>query len=344
MKSLGTYFLLANQSIRDAIALIDAGAAKIGLVVDESDRLLGIVGDGDVRRGLLRGECLESAVASVMNTSFKWLPINADGPHIYEFMRHHNLFQVPMLDVEGRVVGLRLLEEFIQAPARLNAVVLMAGGKGERLRPLTDNCPKPMLKIGNKPMLEIILEGCIASGFNNFFISVNYLKDQIIDHFGDGAKWGVNINYLIEEQALGTGGSLGLLPPISDSSLLIINGDVLTKVDFEGLIQFHNQENAALTIGIREHITQIPYGVVQISDSRVQSIEEKPLIRSFINAGIYVLRPDLLEMLTPNNYCDMPDLAKKVIQMGGLVNGFPIHEYWLDIGHKDTFERAHDEW
>jgi dTDP-glucose pyrophosphorylase len=344
MKSLRAYFLFSNQDIRDAIAIIDAGAAKIGLVVDEFDRLLGIVGDGDVRRGLLRGESLESVVASIMNTSFKWLPINADGPFIYEFMCQHNLFQVPMLDVEGRVVGLRLLEEFIQAPARLNAVVLMAGGKGERLRPLTDNCPKPMLKIGNKPMLEIILQRCIASGFKNFFISVNYLKEQIIDHFGDGAKWGVNINYLIEEQALGTVGSLGLLPPITDSSLLIINGDVLSKVDFEGLIQFHNQENAALTIGIREHITQVPYGVVQISDSRVLSIEEKPLIRSFINAGIYVLHPDLLKMLTPSIYCDMPDLAKKIIQMGGLVNGFPIHEYWLDIGHKDTFERAHDEW
>jgi NDP-sugar pyrophosphorylase family protein len=223
-------------------------------------------------------------------------------------------------------------------------VVLMAGGKGERLRPLTADCPKPMLAIGGKPMLEIILQQCVEAGFKHFYLSVNYLKQQIIDHFGDGSHWGVEVRYLEEHSPLGTGGALGLLPQIPEHPLLVMNGDVLTRVDFKQLMNFHQEHAAEATMCVREHVTQIPYGVVQLNGTNVAGLEEKPLLSHFVNAGIYVLNPSVLALLEPHKACDMPNLLKRTKERGGQVSAFPIHEYWLDIGHPETLQQAHGEW
>jgi len=254
------------------------------------------------------------------------------------------LHQVPVLDGEGRVADLFLLEELLRPPPQPSTVVLMAGGEGKRLRPYTDDCPKPMLPIGGKPMLEIILERCIDAGFRHFVISVNYLKHRVMEYFGRGARWNIDIHYVEETQPLGTVGALSLLPQQPEHPLLVINGDILTRVSFLDLMRFHEEHQATATVCVREHFTEIPYGVVHIDGADVTVMQEKPTLSHYVNAGIYLLNPDVLRLLPRGEYCDMPQLLDRVIKKGQRVSAFPIHEYWLDIGHPETLERAKGEW
>jgi NDP-sugar pyrophosphorylase family protein len=217
----------------------------------------------------------------------------------------------------------------------------MAGGFGTRLRPLTDNCPKPMLKVGGKPMLEILIDSFIKSGFNNFYISTHYLPEQIRDYFDDGSSKGVNITYVHEESPLGTGGALGLLPEnMAKLPLVLINGDILTKVDFGKLIEFHDNNKAESTMCVREYEYQVPFGVVEGEGNNVTSMIEKPIQRFFINAGIYILNSSVIDTVKPHNYLDMPTLLEQQIANSQTVVKFPIYEYWLDIGRMDDFNRA----
>jgi len=333
-----------SASLREAIAIIDRGTVQIALVTDTDHRLLGTVTDGDIRRGLLRGETLDTPVERVMNRAFRCLPTTARGSEALALMRQELLHQIPIVDAQGRVVRLFLLEELLRPRTLPNAVVLMAGGEGKRLRPLTEDCPKPMLPVGGKPLLEILLEQCIDAGFRHFYLSVNYLKHRIQDHFGDGSRWKVAIQYLEEDRPLGTAGALSLLPQRPVHPLLVMNGDVLTRVDFNQLLRFHAEHQSAATLCVREHTTQIPYGVVHIEDIRVLMLEEKPVLHHYVNAGIYVLNPEVLDLLSPDQPCDMPQLLEQALQHKYGVNAFPIHEYWLDVGQPETFERANGEW
>lgn len=344
MTDINRLFITEGTSLRDAIAVIDRGAAQLALVLDATQRLVGTVTDGDIRRGLLRGLGLEAPAAEVMRRNFRYVSATATEADAMQLMRRDSLLQVPALDEQGRVVRLFLLEGLLKPQRRPNIVVLMAGGKGERLRPLTQNCPKPMLPVGGKPMLEIILQQCIDAGFGRFYLSVNYLKQQIMDYFEDGRRWGVDIRYLEEEQPLGTGGALSLLPEAPSDPVLLMNGDVLTRVDFGQLMSFHQEHAAEVTLCVREHVTQIPYGVVEIDNSDVTGFQEKPALTHFVNAGIYVLEPRALQRLATGAHCDMPQLLERVMQAGERVSAFPIHEYWLDIGHPETLNRAHGEW
>ena len=247
----------------EAMRIIDRGAAQIALVVDEQERLIGTLTDGDIRRGLLHGETLDAPVERLMNRNFRSVRSTEDQGLVYQMMRQEVLRQIPVLDTCGRVVKLLLLQELLNPHQLTNAVVIMAGGKGTRLRPHTENCPKPMLTVGDKPMLEILLEQCIASGFRDFYFSVNYLKEQIIDYFADGNRWGVSINYLIENEPLGTAGSLQLLPDFLKDPFLVLNGDVLTCLDISQILQFHIEHNAQATLCVRQHEFTLPFGVVQ---------------------------------------------------------------------------------
>ena len=334
----------SSASLTDAIKVIDGGQVQIALVVDDNRRLIGTITDGDVRRALLRGESLETPVERIMFRSFRALTASSTEEEALAFMRRETLHQIPVLDEQGRVVRIFLLEELIKPMKRPNPVVIMAGGEGKRLRPLTNNCPKPMLRVGGKPLLEIILEQCIDGGFQQFYLSVNYLKNQIQDHFGDGARWHVNIDYLQETQPLGTGGALSLLPQKPSEPLLVINGDVLTRVDYGRLLWFHDEQQAAATLCVREYTTQIPYGVVRMDDLHVLTLEEKPVLSHYVNAGIYLLDPVLLDLVPHNRFFDMPTLLEKAMQHQHRVSAFPIHEFWLDVGHPETLDRAHGEW
>lgn len=336
--------LAKTASISEAIKVIDVGHAQIALVIDDNRRLIGTITDGDIRRALLLGEPLDTPIEKIMSHNFRALSIDATEEEALALMRREKLHQIPTLDEQGRIVGLFSLEELIKPKKRPNPVVIMAGGEGKRLRPLTQNCPKPMLRVGEKPLLEIILEQCIDAGFWHFYLSVNYLKNQIQDYFGDGARWHVRIDYLEETQPLGTGGALSLLPQKPTEPLLVLNGDVLTRVNYGRLLRFHDEHQASATLCVREHTTQIPYGVVQINDTHVLTLEEKPMLNHYVNAGIYLINPVLLDLVPQGRLIDMPTLLEKAIQHQHCVSAFPIYEYWLDIGHPKTLERAHGEW
>jgi len=333
-----------TTSILDAIKIIDASALQIALVADGEIRLLGTVTDGDVRRAILRGTPLSDQVDSIMCRDFTFVNMTETRDNILTIMKEKQFHQIPVLDENRRIVGLELLDELLSTNKRDNLIILMAGGLGTRLGPLTKECPKPLLKVGNKVVLETIIENCRAHGFHKFAISVNYKAEMIRNHCGDGSQWGVEINYIHEKKRLGTAGALGLLNQKPELPILVMNADVLTKVNFQHLVDFHSNNDAVATMCVREYDFQVPYGVVRIDKHRLLGIDEKPVHRFFVSAGIYVLNPGVLSLVPKDEYCDMPSLFEKLLENKMETTVFPIREYWLDIGKLDDFERANGEY
>ena len=332
--------LKPEQPIREALELIDRESLRISLVVGDNLRLLGVVTDGDIRRGLLRDLTLASPVREVMNIAPLTARYGTERKELIKLMEKEQLLAIPLLK-DGIVAGLETLQWTGEISKYQNPVFLMAGGFGTRLRPLTDNCPKPLLKVGDKPILEIVLNSFIRAGFVNFYISTHYLPEMIREHFGDGKKWNVNINYVHEEEPLGTGGALGLLPAdLPDLPLILINGDVLTTVNFELLLEFHNKHQAAATMCVRDYEHQVPFGVINGEGNKIISMVEKPVQRFFVNAGIYVVSPKIGNSVDKNICIDMPTLLEQFISKKENVMMFPIHEYWLDIGRMEDYNRA----
>lgn len=329
-----------EQPILEALQIIDSESLRTALVVDEEFHLLGVVTDGDVRRGLLKSLSLSSPVSSVMNTQPLTAKLGTPRKELVKYMEEKQLLAIPLLDGE-KVAGLETLQRVGQQSKYQNPVFLMAGGFGTRLKPLTDNCPKPLLKVGDKPILEILLDSFIRAGFVNFYISTHYLPDMIRSHFGDGSKWNVKITYVHEEIPLGTGGALGLLPDSAPKlPLILINGDVLTNVDFERVLEFHNKHNSAATMCVRDYEYQVPFGVINGDGNKIISMVEKPIQRFFVNAGIYVVSPEVWRSVEQNSRIDMPSLLEQFIAKSSNVLMFPIHEYWLDIGRIEDYNRA----
>ncbi|GIQ69988.1 alcohol dehydrogenase [Xylanibacillus composti] len=344
MNSWTNILINPNTSILQVMKTIDDGAMQIALVVDEHTRLLGTVTDGDIRRGILNGQELHSPVSSIMNRRPLTVNIGKSKQAVFAMMKKKHCRQIPVLDDEGRVVGIELLDQFIRSRQSNNFVVIMAGGLGTRLKPLTDECPKPLLHVGNRPLLETIIENFIDQGFYRFYVSVNYKADMIKDYFGDGAKWGVEIQYLHETERLGTAGALSLLPEKPKEPILVMNGDLLTKINFQHLLDFHQEQTATATMCVREYNYQIPYGVIKMDQDRLIGIEEKPVQKYFVNGGIYVLSPEALGYVPVNQYYDMPTLFDLLISQGNKTTVFPIREYWMDIGRMDDFNRANGEY
>ncbi len=333
-----------NTPLETAIATLDKGGQRIVLVVDDEERLLGTLTDGDVRRALLRHQSMTTPVSEVMCATPQVAELPWSREKILAVMESTRLLQLPVVDPSGRVVGLETLHELLDKRRIDNPVFLMAGGFGKRLYPLTQDCPKPMLKVGDKPILELILQSLADAGFHRFYISTHYLPEMIHDHFGDGSTWNVNIQYVHEEEPLGTGGALGLLPANEiQMPMLLMNGDLLTRVDYRSLLEFHQRHQGAATLCVREYESQVPYGVIQSEGHRITQIVEKPVQRYFISAGIYILSPELVGRVVPGQRIDMPTLLEQEIAAGRDVNMFPVHEYWLDIGRMDDFHRAQEE-
>ena len=342
MKTWQQLLLKSADPIRGAISRIDSGNAQIALVVDEHGALAGTVTDGDVRRGILRGVSLEDPVSLIMNKSPTTASLSEDRNALLLLMKRRLLHQIPLVDEQGRLAGLETLDELLRPDRRDNPIVLMAGGMGARLRPLTEDVPKPMLRIGGKPILESILESFAEYGFWNFFISVNYKAEIIEGHFGSGAKWDVQIDYIRENEKLGTAGPLSLLPAAPTMPVFVMNADIVTRLNFSHLLDFHLQSKAAATVCIREYKHTVPYGVVRMEENALIGIEEKPVHRSMVSAGIYVFEPDTLRALPRGVHCEMPALLQNLVNGGKRLAGFPIHEYWLDIGRLEDLERAHE--
>lgn len=343
-------FLAPEASILEALRIIDEASLQIALVVDADGRLLGTVTDGDIRRGILHGVKLEDKVTGVMNSS----PVTA-GPELGEagilaLMAEKKIHQIPIVDAQRRVAGLAQMDEMVGPRAGAAEqedvrVVLMLGGQGTRLLPLTQETPKPMLSVGDRPLLETIVGTFAAQGFRHFYFCVNYMADVIERHFGDGSRFGVSISYLHERTRMGTAGALSLLPEDRPRGpLIVMNGDILTDSSFRHLVAFHRQTRAAATMCVREYEQQVPYGIVQTSGTTLQSIVEKPSQTYFVNAGIYVLDPDVPDLVPRGQAFDMPQLFEALKAQGRESAVFPIREYWLDIGRHEDLERARAEY
>lgn len=338
-QGISQHFLSPSATAEDAVELLNHLKTKLILVTDSQSHLLGTLTDGDIRRGLLKHLPLEAPVSDFMEAQPKVLGLDGTARQARAIMNEYGLNGVPQLDMLQRVVDILGLKPACQK--KDNAVFLMAGGFGKRLRPLTDNCPKPMLKVGDKPILETILEQFIDSGFHNFFISTHYLNEQIEEYFGDGSKYGVSISYINEQTPLGTAGAIGLLPESAKQlPFLMMNGDLLTRVNFDELLEYHSREDSDISIAVREYQMQVPFGVIQHEGSTISDIVEKPVQNYFINAGIYCISPSAAFAVDGINVLDMPDLIDSRIKLNRKVSMFPIHEYWLDIGQLPDFEQA----
>lgn len=331
-----------ETSLREALRAIDEARTQLALVADADRRLLGTLSDGDARRALLRGLGLDDPVSSAMFLRPTCAREGEDRASMLATMRRLSLHQLPVLDAQGRVVGLELVDDFLAAPRRDNPVVIMAGGLGSRLRELTRDTPKPMLKVGSRPLLETIVRGFAEQGFTRFFLAVNYLSEQIEAHFGDGSALGVEVQYLRERQRLGTAGALSLLPPL-ELPVIVTNADLLTRVDHGQMVDRHVALGADATMAVRDYEMQVPFGVVRQRDGAIEAIEEKPVQRFTVSAGMYVLSPSVLQLVPADTYYDMPTLFEAAGRAGLSARAHPIDGYWLDIGHRVDYERANVE-
>lgn len=328
-----------DATILETLKIIDTHGVPFGLVHDNGI-LCGTVTDGDIRRGILAGVQLSDPVSTVMNTTPITAPSDISDMDAARLMRRSGIGHLPLVDVDSRLTSLKVLRDLDPRPEGGNPVVLMVGGKGTRLGALTQDVPKPMIKVGGRPILETIIERFVDQGFTEIYLSVNYKADLIENYFGDGDTHGANITYLREESALGTGGALSLLPERPTKPFIVMNGDVLTKVSFHHLIKFHENHGAPATMSVREYRFTVPFGVVQTDDAVLQSIEEKPEHTFFVNAGIYVVNPEVLDLVPADAAMDMPDLYQQLIDKGTAPTVFPLREYWMDIGHLDDLDQA----
>jgi dTDP-glucose pyrophosphorylase len=329
-------------TIEEAIHRIDESSLQIALVV-EDHRLIGTLTDGDIRRALLEGSRLKDSVVPAMNPHPATADFGSDRESVIARMRHGQIRQMPILNAAGELVGMEILDELLAPEARENTVVLMAGGLGERLTPLTEQCPKPMLQVGGRPILETILLNFTDYGFKRFYISVNHKADVITQHFGDGSSWGAHIEYIREDKRLGTAGALSLLPVKPDLPLIVMNADILTKVNFSHFLEYHSVQKAKATMCIRAYEHQVPYGVVKLNGRQIVEIQEKPTQKVFVNAGIYVLDPDVLNLVPKDEYIDMTSLFERTVKENWTTAVFPLREYWLDIGRHSDLDTARSD-
>ncbi|GAA77699.1 nucleotidyltransferase family protein [Pseudoalteromonas sp. BSi20495] len=330
----------SSVSIKEALRVIDKEALRVALVVD-NNKLIGMVTDGDVRRGILQGIELSAPVSEIMNTNPVSANVSLSSHDLKALMQSRKILSLPIVNDEGQLVGLKTLYDTLVIEKRENPVFIMAGGFGTRLRPLTDNCPKPMLKVGDKPMLETLINNFKSHGFYKFYISTHYLPEVIVNYFGDGSQFGIEIEYIYEETPLGTGGALSLLPDtLPKEPLIMINGDILTNVDFSKVLDFHDKHASDATMCVRDYEIKIPFGVIEGEGHEITAVVEKPTYRYFVNAGIYIISNHIINSLPKNERLDMPTLFEIKQQAGFKTLKFPIHEYWLDVGRHDDFNKA----
>jgi dTDP-glucose pyrophosphorylase len=328
---------------------IDRGSCGIALVVDQERRLLGTITDGDIRRAILAGTDLESPVSVLLAKKISSQypkPVTAlpetDRKTLIALMQEHVLRQIPILDNDGRVVDLVMMDDLIPTQNLPLQAVIMAGGSGTRLRPLTEDMPKPMLPLGGKPLMELVIEQLRQVGIRRVNITTHYKPEIISNHFGDGSSFGVELNYVNEDKPLGTGGALGLIDAPTET-MLVINGDILTQVDFRAMLAYHQEHRAVMTVAVRQYDIKVPYGVIECEGSRVATLKEKPQMHLLVNAGVYLLEPTVYEFIPKRKHFNMTDLIQWLLDSDRIVVSFPIIEYWLDIGQLVDYAKAQND-
>jgi dTDP-glucose pyrophosphorylase len=326
-----------NSQLKDAIQVLNYSGLKIVLVEDDNGKFLGTISDGDIRRGLLNGLILESKVSTIINNQPLVASKKIDKAYIVQLMKTNKVQQVPIIENE-KLVGLYFWDDLNSPNSIQNLVVIMAGGMGTRLLPQTKECPKPLLPVAGKPILEHIIERAKAEGFFNFLIAIHHLGHLIEEYFGDGGRFGVSIEYLRENSPLGTAGALSLIDPFPNLPLVVTNGDLITDVHLAEILNFHEIQQASATMAIRTQEWQNPFGVVQTNGIEISGYEEKPITYSQVNAGVYVLNPSELSLLPKSQSCDMPELFLRIRESGKRLVAFPLHEQWIDIGRPRDLE------
>ena len=337
-----TAILPMNSTITEVVQNLDENGIQIVLIVDQLGILLGTICDGDVRRGLLKGLDMKSGIDTLIQHDALLVPANMDRQLVIQLMEVNKIKQIPIIDEEHQVIGLHLWDNISTIPTRPNLMVIMAGGMGTRLRPQTESLPKPLLSVANKPMLEHIIDRAKLEGFTHFIIAIHYLGHMIEDYLGNGDRLGVKIDYLREDTPLGTAGALSLLSPPRDA-FVVTNGDVITDIRYGEMIDFHNRYSSTATMAVRVHEWEHPFGVVKTDGVDIISFQEKPIAKSHINAGVYVLNPEALSILMLNEHCDMPVLFERLKLDNKRIIAYPMHEPWLDVGRPDDLKQANKE-
>jgi dTDP-glucose pyrophosphorylase len=329
-----------DSKIRDAIQVLNDASLRIVLVVDANEVLVGTISDGDIRRGLLKGLDLSSPIELIVHRDALVVTPEMSREAVLQLMTENKIQQIPIVDNEKRVLGLHVWDQFYTHVPRSNIMIIMAGGKGVRLHPQTENCPKPLLPVAGKPILQHIIERAKIEGFSHFVIAIHYLGHMIEDYFGNGEIFGVRIDYLREQSPLGTAGALSLLSPLPELPFLVTNGDVLSDIRYGELLDFHIQHSAMASMAVRAQESQNPFGVVTISGPDIVGYEEKPVSRNYINAGVYVIEPNAIDLLERDKHCDMPNFFQVMQSQKMRTIAYPIHERWLDVGRPEDLKIA----
>jgi dTDP-glucose pyrophosphorylase len=329
----------SDATVRRALEVIDHEASGVALILDRDRKLLGVLTDGDVRRALLQGASLDDPVNPWVSTSYISVGPDAGRAEVLDLMQAQLLRQVPVVDDEGRLQGLHLLHDVIGRQKRDNVAVIMAGGKGTRLRPLTEHLPKPMIRVAGRPILERLVLHLAGFGVTRIYLAINYKGHMIEDHFGNGSHLGCSIEYLRESEPLGTGGALSLLPEIPDAPLLVMNGDLVMQTDFEQMLYFHSKGGYWATMGVKPYRHEVPFGCVEARDGRIVTFREKPSVSMLINSGVYVLSPEALADL-PQGAFPITDLLENALQAGHSCGSFPVEGEWADVGRMDDLDKA----
>ncbi len=338
--------LSVDGSILDAMEAINAGGVEIAIVVDEGGRLIGLLSDGDIRRAILNGFTLESPISGIINRRPLSLLESSSRDEILAIMGRHSIRQIPLVDDQGRVKQIAWITDLIRTDLRPNQAVIMAGGKGKRLYPLTRDVPKPMLEVRGKPILEHIINQLRQYGIFKITLAVNHLRHVIKDHFANGEKFGVRIEYLEEDDPLGTAGALSLLPDKPSHPFLMLNGDLLQQVNFASLLTFHDRNDSQATMCSVRYRMELPFGLLEVDGNRLTRLVEKPVHAMNANAGIYVFNPGVLDLLKHNERCDATDLLQRLLEAGKSVGVFTLydHEHWLDVGRKNDYDYARESY
>jgi dTDP-glucose pyrophosphorylase len=338
-----------QTTIRDVLVAINRGGIGVALIT-EGLKLIATVTDGDMRRALLEGQDLDSSVSVLLTRKVSshfgdpvTAPAGTDQTILLNLMRKNQVRHLPLIDEKGEVNDLVTLEQLLPDEVVPLQAVIMAGGYGSRLRPLTEELPKPMLPLRGRPLMERVVEQLREAGIRRVNISTHYKSEKIIEHFGDGQNFGVELSYVQEEEPLGTAGALGLMETPKEP-LLVINGDILTQMDFRALLAYHREHTATLTVAVRKYDLSVPYGVITTdAESRVIGLQEKPLLSFFVNAGIYLLEPKAYDFIPKNEHCDMNEVIQALLDNEEKVVSFPIHEYWIDIGQSSDYLKAQED-
>jgi dTDP-glucose pyrophosphorylase/CBS domain-containing protein len=341
-KRLQKVIVSPELTIADIIPILDRAGFGVLLLCDKNRKLLGVVTDGDIRRAMMQGWSFDNPCLSIATTQpiFSNYPISPDEAlHLMDHSRSFLVNQLPILDEQGRVIDLIIRSDLIAEKGLDVSVVIMAGGLSKRLRPLTEDLPKPMLPVGDRPLLEHLIKNLHQIGIEQVNVTTHYLSEKITKYFGSGEDWGVKINYLSEDQPLGTAGALTLIPE-SNQPILVINGDILTLLDYRAMLAYHKRQNADMTVAVRQYGLRIPYGVLECDESRVVNVREKPDFNFLVNAGIYLLQPGVLKYIPGGQQFNMTDLIETLVGEGIAVYSFPIVEYWMDIGQMEDYEQA----